>query len=85
MRGSNIANVAQLANGSSAPVIRPANAITTAQCSLRCRTESHTNDPIRPSAIGMELKATTSGQLSNPRKGGYGTGPGVGLVVRGSP
>ena len=35
IRGSKIANVAQLARGSSAPVIRPAKAMTTAQCTPR--------------------------------------------------
>src|SRR5271163_137134 len=85
IRGSNTANVAQFASGSSAPVINPASAMTTVQCTPPWRLDNHSRLPTNPIASGIEVKAMTIGQLSKPRNGRYGEGPGLGLVVRGSP
>src|SRR5271168_3117472 len=85
IRGSNTANVAQFASGSSAPVINPARTMTTAQCTPPWRLDSHSRLPTSPIANGIDVNAMTIGQLSKPRNGGYGAGPGLGLLVRGSP
>src|SRR5271156_3539573 len=85
IRGSNTANVAQFASGSSAPVINPARAMITAQCTPPWRLDSHSRLPTSPIASGIEVKAMTSGQLSKPRNGGGGAGPGVGVGGGGAP
>ena len=85
-RGSNTVNVAQFANGSSAPAKKAAMPTISSQCGLRSRTDRHARYPKNATVQHHRHGAGDQRPVGHPEKRGIGRfRAGSGLVVRGSP